>query len=167
MTLVLMAVGLLVTAAGLLTIGFGIPINAFSLGNTLIISGTVASVGGLILIGNEGWYPRGGVRAHTDEQPIDAAAFVLAHRGAYEATRDRHHLQRMQEAFGWFLGDNRLGVPLHDPQTGGCRDGLGQTAANENQGAESTICYLLSLLEMATVADEPAGPGPEALPDTN
>ena len=51
MTLVLMAVGLLVTAAGLLTIGFGIPINAFSLGNTLIISGTVASVGGLILIG--------------------------------------------------------------------------------------------------------------------
>ena len=51
MTLVLMAVGLLVTAAGLLTIGFGIPINAFSLGNTLIISGTIAAVGGLILIG--------------------------------------------------------------------------------------------------------------------
>ena len=51
MYLVLFAVGLLITAAGLLTIGFGIPINAFSLGNTLIISGTVAVVGGLIMMG--------------------------------------------------------------------------------------------------------------------
>jgi glycosyltransferase involved in cell wall biosynthesis len=108
----------------------------------------------LVLVGNAGWHRRGGVKAQADEQAIDAAAFVLAFRGAYLATRDRHYLRRMRESFAWFLGANRLGVALHDSATGGCRDGLGAAEANQNQGAESTVSYLMSLLEMLELAGE-------------
>ena len=120
----------------------------------------------MILVGNAGWHERGGARAHADEQAIDAAAFVLAFRGAYLATGDRHYVGRMREAFTWFLGGNRLGVALYDPTTGGCRDGLGATEPNQNQGAESTVCFLMALLEMHELAgdglDHPADVSPEA-----
>jgi glycosyltransferase involved in cell wall biosynthesis len=110
--------------------------------------------GQLVLVGNAGWHRRGGVKSQTDEQAVDAAAFVLAFRGAYQATRDHHYLARMRESFAWFLGGNRLGLPLYDFATAGCRDGLGATAQNENEGAESTISFLLSLLEMLELAGE-------------
>lgn len=108
----------------------------------------------LALVGNSGWYCRGAEKSEADEQPIDAAAFVLAFRGAYVATGDHHYLRRMRQAFGWFLGANRLGLPLYDFLSGGCRDGLGVTQVNENQGAESTVCFLLSLIEMLELAGE-------------
>jgi hypothetical protein len=108
----------------------------------------------LVLVGNAGWHARGGTKPPADEQPIDAAAFVLAFRGAYQATGDRHYLRRMRESFAWFLGGNRLGLSLYDFATAGSRDGLGATAPNENQGAESTVCFLLSLLTMLELADE-------------
>jgi hypothetical protein len=79
---------------------------------------------------------------------------VLAFRGAYLATGDHHYLGRMREAFAWFLGANRLGSPLYVFVTAGCRDGLGATQPNQNEGAESTICFLLSLLEMLELASE-------------
>jgi hypothetical protein len=60
----------------------------------------------------------------------------------------------MREAFAWFLGVNRLGVPLYDFATGGCRDGMGVFEVNKNQGAESTICFLMSLLKMLELAGE-------------
>lgn len=110
--------------------------------------------GHLTLVGNAGWHCRGGKKPHADEQAIDAAAFVLAFRGAYLATGDHRYLRRMRESFAWFLGVNRLGTPLYDSVTAGCRDGLGATQANQNQGAESTICFLLSLLEMLELAGE-------------
>ena len=110
--------------------------------------------GQLILVGNAGWHCRGGSKAHADEQAIDAGAFVLAFRGAYLATGDHHYLQRMRESFAWFLGANRLGLPLYDFVTAGCRDGLGGTEANQNEGAESTVSFLLSLLEMLKLAGE-------------
>jgi len=110
--------------------------------------------GRLTLVGNAGWQRRGGKKPPADEQAIDAAAFVLAFRGAYLATGDHRYLRRMRESFAWFLGVNRLGVPLYDPVTAGCRDGLGASRVNENQGAESTICFLLSLLEMLELAGE-------------
>jgi len=110
--------------------------------------------GRLTLVGNAGWHCRGGKKPPADEQAIDAAAFVLAFRGAYQATGDHRYLQRMRESFAWFLGMNRLGMPLYDPVTAGCRDGLGATQVNQNQGAESTICFLLSLLEMLELAGE-------------
>ncbi|MGH8656376.1 MAG: glycosyltransferase [Gammaproteobacteria bacterium] len=108
----------------------------------------------LALVGNAGWHCRGGQKPHADEQAIDAAAFVLAFRGAYLATGDRQYLRRMRKSFAWFLGVNRLGTPLYDSVTAGCRDGLEATQVNQNQGAESTICFLLSLLEMLELAGE-------------
>jgi glycosyltransferase involved in cell wall biosynthesis len=110
--------------------------------------------GQLVLVGNAGWHRRGGTKPDADEQPIDAAAFVLAFRGAYLATGDHRYLSRMHESFAWFLGANRLGLPLYDFITAGCRDGLGATQPNQNEGAESTICFLLSLLEMLELAGE-------------
>jgi hypothetical protein len=108
----------------------------------------------LQLVGNTGWHSRGGKKARADEQAIDAAAFVLAFRCAYKVTADRHYLRRMRESFAWFLGANRLGVSLYDFATGGCCDGMGVAEVNRNQGAESTICFLLSLLEMLGLAGE-------------
>ena len=90
-------------------------------------------------MGNAGWHSRGAAKAPADEQAIDAAAFVLAFHGAYLATGDRHYLRRMHDSFAWFMGANRLGVPLYDFATAGCRDGLGVTQVNQNEGAESTI----------------------------
>jgi hypothetical protein len=102
----------------------------------------------LQLVGNAGWHARGGEPAIADEQPIDAAAFVLAFRAAYAATGDRRYMTRMRESFEWFLGANRLGLSLYDFSTAGCHDGLEMSAVNENQGAESVASFLLALLAM-------------------
>jgi len=108
----------------------------------------------LTLVGNAGWQRRGGTRAAADEQPLDAAAFVVAFRGAYLVTGDHRYLRRMRESFAWFLGSNRLAFSVYDPATAGCRDGLGESEPNLNQGAESTVSFLLSLIEMLALADE-------------
>lgn len=125
------------------------------------LEGLCFAEGQLVLVGNAGWHSRGGSKAHADEQAIDATAFVLAYRSAYLATGDHHYLQRMRESFAWFLGANRLGIPLYDFVTAGCRDGLGDTDVNHNEGAESTVSFLLALLEMLELAGEglerPAG----------
>jgi hypothetical protein len=89
-----------------------------------------------------------------DEQPIDASAFVLAFRAAYDATGDRRYLARMRESFEWFLGANRLGLSLYDSSTAGCQDGLGAQEVNKNQGAESVVSFLLALLAMLDLADD-------------
>jgi glycosyltransferase involved in cell wall biosynthesis len=121
----------------------------------------------LALIGNAGWYTRGGSKAIADEQPIDAAACVLAFCCAYKVTNKRHYLRRMREAFAWFLGINRVGQPLYDFSTGGCRDGIGQTALNQNQGAESTIGFLMALLKTLELAGEGLELSPPAVRDRN
>ncbi|MET0385882.1 MAG: glycosyl transferase, partial [Polyangiales bacterium] len=108
----------------------------------------------LQLVGNAGWHRQGGEKAESDEQAIDATAFVLAFHSAYMVTKDRHYLRRMREAFAWFLGANRLGLPLYDFATGGCRDGMGRSHLNQNQGAESTICFLMALLTTLELAGE-------------
>lgn len=110
--------------------------------------------GFLQLIGNAGWHRRDGEPAVFDEQPIDAAAMVLAFRAAFIYTRDRHYLERMRDSFGWFMGANRLGVSLYDFATAGCRDGLTRDSVNENQGAESTLSFLLALLAVIDLAGE-------------
>jgi hypothetical protein len=119
----------------------------------------------LLLVGNAGWHTLGGDKAPADEQAIDATAFVLAFHCAYAVTGDRHYLVRMRQAFAWFLGSNRLGEPLYDFVTGGCRDGMGIEHVNQNQGAESTICFLLALLKMLEVAGE--GVEEDAVHDTS
>jgi hypothetical protein len=105
----------------------------------------------LNLIGNEAWHHRGARRSTADEQPLDAAAFVLAFQGAYIATGDRHYLDRTRDSFEWFLGRNRLRMPLYDFATSGCYDALGRHEVNRNQGAESLLSFLLALLAMLEV----------------
>jgi glycosyltransferase involved in cell wall biosynthesis len=100
------------------------------------------------LIGNKG-RRRGEVPAEDgDEQPIEAAALVEALVDALGATGDRAHGRRAVRAFEWFLGRNRLGVPVYDFATGGCHDGLGLQTVNDNEGAESTLAFLQALLAL-------------------
>jgi glycosyltransferase involved in cell wall biosynthesis len=106
----------------------------------------------LNLVGNEAWHRRGQVRSMFDEQPVDAAAFVLAFHEAYLVTGEGRYLRRMRDSFSWFLGKNRLGIPLYDFATAGCHDALGQHEVNPNQGAESSLSFLISLLAMEDVA---------------
>jgi glycosyltransferase involved in cell wall biosynthesis len=99
-------------------------------------------------IGTNGSYRRGGMRANFDQQPIEAQAMVSACLEAYCATSDLWWYEQAQRAFDWFIGWNDLGLELYSPKTGGCRDGLHVDRVNRNQGAESTLAFLLSLAEM-------------------
>jgi hypothetical protein len=99
-------------------------------------------------IGSNGFYHRGGTRANFDQQPIEAQATVSACLEAHRATSDVWWYEHAQRAFDWFVGWNDLGIELYSPSTGGCRDGLHVDRVNRNQGAESTLAFLLSLAEM-------------------
>ena len=99
-------------------------------------------------VGNHGWYPRGGTKARFDQQPIEANAMVEACLAAYDVTREDRWFKAAARAFEWFLGRNDMLFPLYDASTGGCRDGLTASGMNQNQGAESTLAWVLSLLRM-------------------
>jgi glycosyltransferase involved in cell wall biosynthesis len=99
-------------------------------------------------IGSEGWYQRGGVKAGFDQQPVEACAMVAACREAERVTGEQRWAGHARRAFAWFLGQNQLQQSLYDPSTGGCRDGLHPDRMNDNQGAESTVSFLLALVEM-------------------
>jgi glycosyltransferase involved in cell wall biosynthesis len=99
-------------------------------------------------IGSTGYYHRGRERAQFDQQPLEACATVSACLGAYQATEDTCWLKEARLAFEWFLGSNDLGLELYDAKSGGCCDGLHEDRVNQNQGAESTVSFLLTLGEM-------------------
>jgi hypothetical protein len=99
-------------------------------------------------IGSQGFYRKGGIPAGFDQQPIEANATVSACLEAYRGTAAPAWLQEARSAFEWFLGRNDLGQELYDPATGGCCDGLHPDRVNRNQGAESTLAFLISLAEM-------------------
>lgn len=99
--------------------------------------------------GTNGFHHRDGERAVFDQQPVEAQAMVSACIEAFRASGERSWLEEAGHAFDWFLGANALGVPLHDEASGGCRDGLHRDRANENQGAESTLAFLIAATEMA------------------
>jgi hypothetical protein len=102
-------------------------------------------------IGNNGFCRRGQEPADFDQQPIEAQAMVSATIEAYHATEDPFWLDEARRAFHWFLGGNDLGAELYDARTGGCRDGLHQDRPNQNQGAESTLSFLLALAELKSL----------------
>ncbi len=104
--------------------------------------------GQLSIIGNQGWYPKGGKRAGYAQQPIEAKSLVQACLTAAEITGDRYWARQVGRCFEWFTGRNDLGIPLYNPETGGGQDGLEITGVNTNQGAESTLAYILSVLEI-------------------
>ncbi len=101
-------------------------------------------------VGNRGWYPRQGTKADFDQQPIEAWSMTLAAISAYDVTRNRRWLEIADIAERWFLGQNDAGLSMYDALTGGCSDGLHPEGISENQGAESTLAYILtrSLQEM-------------------
>jgi glycosyltransferase involved in cell wall biosynthesis len=99
-------------------------------------------------IGCNGFYRKGQAPARFDQQPIEAGATVSACLEAYRVTQDPAWMNEARSAFEWFQGRNDLGQDLYDPTTGGCCDGLQEDRINRNQGAESTLAFLLSLAEM-------------------
>ena len=104
--------------------------------------------GHFVPIGSNGFYTRKGERARFDQQPVEAQVMTSACLEAYRITGDQLWRKESRRAFEWFLGRNDLSRPLYDPTTGGCRDGLHPDRPNENQGAESTLAFLQSLLEL-------------------
>jgi glycosyltransferase involved in cell wall biosynthesis len=119
-----------------------------------------ARQGHFVPVGSNGFYPRGGERARFDQQPVEAHATVSACLAAQAVTGDDSWHERAQTAFDWFLGRNDLRQPVYDPATGGCRDGLHPDRTNRNEGAESTLAFLLTLLEIRLA--EAAGATEEA-----
>jgi glycosyltransferase involved in cell wall biosynthesis len=104
--------------------------------------------GHFVPIGSNGFYKRGGVRARFDQQPVEAQAMVSACLEAHRITGDKNWYKEARRAFDWFLGRNDLHLPIYDPTTGGCRDGLHPDRPNENQGAESSLAFLQAVLEL-------------------
>lgn len=105
-------------------------------------------------VGSNGFYPRHAERARFDQQPLEACATVSACLDAWRVTGNEEWPREMWRAFSWFLGENQLQAPLYDPITGGCLDGLHPDRPNENQGAESTLSFLLALTEMGALDSE-------------
>ena len=103
-------------------------------------------------VGTNGFFDRGMTAASFDQQPVEACATVSACMQALRATGDHRWAEHARRAFTWFLGQNQLQQPLYDPLSGGCRDALHVDRLNENEGAESTLSFLLALMDMR--ADE-------------
>ena len=104
--------------------------------------------GHFVPIGSNGFYKRGGARARFDQQPVEAQAMVSACLEAHRITGDKNWYKEARRAFDWFLGRNDLNLPIYDPTTGGCRDGLHADRPNENQGAESSLAFLQAVSEL-------------------
>jgi hypothetical protein len=105
-------------------------------------------------IGNQGFYSKGGPIPYFDQQPVEVHALLSACLDAFRVTKDLTWYSHATQAFEWFLGRNALGVSVYDKVTGGCRDGLHIDRLNENQGAESTLAFVQSLLEIRQFAAE-------------
>jgi glycosyltransferase involved in cell wall biosynthesis len=108
----------------------------------------------LSIIGNEKWYKMNGERSVFAQQPIDAMAMVLMYHQAYIITRDKEYLNKLYTSFLWFLGENDLRMSLYDFETKGCCDGFESYGVNRNQGAESSLAYLIAHLTVLKAYEE-------------
>jgi len=114
-------------------------------------------------VGTNGFFERGATAAVFDQQPVDACATVSACMHAFRTTGDQRWADQARRAFTWFLGQNQLHQALYDPLSGGCRDALHADRLNENQGAESTLSFLLALMDMRAFEMQRASVASEAL----
>jgi hypothetical protein len=110
--------------------------------------------GWIMPIGNQGFYPKEGQISYYDQQPVEVYSLVSACLDAYRITKDIGWYDYATQAYEWFFGRNALGVSMYDKATGGCHDGLHIDRLNENQGAESTLSLIQSMLEMKQFARE-------------
>ena len=134
-----------------------------------LIEVQTAPGGHLSPIGN-GWWSRGGTKSQFDQQPIEATALLLAAEAAYRVTDRPRYLDAMERAYGWFLGRNDLGRRVATSTRGACSDGLTATGVNANEGAESTLMWLMALehiravrAEASRVRDADIGPRPVSI----
>jgi uncharacterized protein YyaL (SSP411 family) len=110
--------------------------------------------GYLSIIGNEKWYAKGAVPSVFAQQPIDAMMMVLLFQKAFEVTDKEIYIENLDACFMWFLGENDLRMNLYDSETKGCHDGLENYGVNHNQGAESTLAYLISHIALLETFEE-------------
>jgi glycosyltransferase involved in cell wall biosynthesis len=108
----------------------------------------------LSIIGNEKWYKKEGERSIFAQQPIDAMSMVLMYHQAFHITKDKEYLNKLYTSFLWFLGENDLRMSLYDFETKGCCDGFESYGVNRNQGAESSLAYLISHLTVLQAYEE-------------
>lgn len=106
------------------------------------------------LIGSDSWYEKEGSRSQYAQQPINAMAKVLMFYQAHAVFKDKEYLKKMFSTFMWFLGENDLCIPLYDFETCGCNDGLESDGVNRNQGAESTLAYLIAHLTVLSAYEQ-------------
>lgn len=104
----------------------------------------------LQVISNQGWMHKGEEHHGFGEQPVDVAGTVIALGTFYQVFKEEKYLRMQTDAFNWFLGNNHLHQVIYNPTTGGCYDGLEENNINLNQGAESTVCYLMARLALVT-----------------
>ena len=104
--------------------------------------------GWIMPIGSMGFYRRNGAMAYFDQQPVEVYSLISACLDAYRTSKDITWYNSANQAFEWFFGRNAVGIPVYDSETGGCHDGLQIDRLNDNQGAESTLSFLQSLLEL-------------------
>ncbi|MBW6498244.1 MAG: glycosyltransferase family 4 protein [Bacteroidales bacterium] len=121
-------------------------IAAIALESANFLTEVLLKDGYLSIIGNEKWYEKGGERSLFAQQPVDALAMVLMYRQAFQLTKDREFLAKLFTCFLWFLGENDIRMTLFDFETNGCCDGIESYGVNRNQGAESSLAYLISHL---------------------
>jgi hypothetical protein len=110
--------------------------------------------GYLSIIGNKDWYRKDGERSLFAQQPIDALAMILMYHQAFHLTRDKGYISKLYTSFMWFLGENDLRMSLYDFETKGCCDGFEKYGVNRNQGAESSLAYLISHLTVLQAYEE-------------
>ena len=118
------------------------------------LSSHTMSDGYLSIIGNKDWYAKDGERSIYAQQPIDALAMVLMYHQAFHLTKNKEYLNKLFTAFMWFLGENDLRMSLYDFETKGCCDGFESYGVNRNQGAESSLAYLISHLTVLQAYEE-------------
>jgi hypothetical protein len=119
-----------------------------------LIDAQTSPSGHLSPIGNE-WWPRDGEMSHFDQQPIEATALLLAAESAHALTGGARYAAAMERCFAWFLGANDLGLCVADPARGACRDGLTRTGVNVNEGAESTLMWLIAAEHIRAIRNTP------------
>lgn len=114
--------------------------------STAFLESVTMKSGYLKPIGSNGWFRKGEVCADFAQQSVDVMGMVLLFFKAYEVTKEKKYLDKMFISDMWYLGKNDLNLPVYDFETGGCNDGLEEYGLNNNQGAESTLSYLISHL---------------------
>ena len=118
------------------------------------LTGITLKDGYLSIIGNKEWYRKDGTRSMFAQQPIDALAMILMYHQAFHLTKDKEYLNKLYTSFMWFLGENDLRMSLYDFETKGCCDGFENYGVNRNQGAESSLAYLISHLTVLQAYEE-------------